>query len=134
MVVHTGDIANAVSLQRFSKLNCKCVGVYGNNDRKELGIIEVAHENNLNFKEPPLSLTLHNKRIVIFHEPDHIDKYLSENTDTDIVLHGHTHRYRYENINGTVLFNPGESAGILKGKNAVGIINLDNLNFKRIFF
>ena len=39
---------------------------------------------------------------------------LSEN---DIIFHGHTHRYRLEKNNETIIFNPGECAGILKGKN-----------------
>ena len=30
-------------------------------------------------------------------------------------------------------FNPGESAGMFKGKNAVGLIDLKNLIAKRIF-
>jgi hypothetical protein len=32
------------------------------------------------------------------------------------------------------VFNPGESAGMQKGMNAIGIINLKNLKIKRIFF
>ena len=39
-----------------------------------------------------------------------------------------------EHIESTIIFNPGESAGILKGKNAVGLIDLDNSKIKRIFF
>ena len=38
-------------------------------------------------------------------------------------------------INNNILYyNPGESAGILKGKNAVGVIDLNNLSTKRILF
>ena len=36
LVVHTGDIANAKSLDKFSRLKCSLVGVYGNNDRNFL--------------------------------------------------------------------------------------------------
>ena len=35
-------------------------------------------------------------------------------------------RYRNEIKNKTYIFNPGECAGILKGKNQVGIISLEN--------
>ena len=31
-------------------------------------------------------------------------------------------------------FNPGESAGSLKGKNAIGLIDLKDLKIRRIFF
>ena len=32
------------------------------------------------------------------------------------------------------IFNPGESAGFLEGKNTLGLINTKNLSIKRIFF
>ena len=38
LVIHTGDISNANTLEKFSKLNSKFIGVYGNNDRNELGL------------------------------------------------------------------------------------------------
>ena len=134
LVVHTGDIANSKSLEKFSALNASLIGVYGNNDRNELGLNDIAIQNNFEFKEPPSLITLCEKNIAIFHEPDEISNFLLENKDVDIVIHGHTHRYRHEIVNDVLLFNPGESAGMQKGKNAIGIINLNNLEARRIFF
>jgi len=134
LVIHTGDITNAKSLEKFSKLNGDLIGVYGNNDRNEMGIKEVASKNNFHFQEPPNLLTLLNRNIAIFHEPDAIDDFLLENQNIDIVIHGHTHRYRHEIKNDILFFNPGESAGMQKGSNAIGILNLKNLSTKRIFF
>ena len=34
-VIHTGDITQAKTLSRFSRLNCPLIGVYGNNDLEE---------------------------------------------------------------------------------------------------
>ena len=134
LVIHTGDIANAKSLDKFSKLNCKLIGVLGNNDRNEEGIIEIANEHNFQITEPPRSLSLHDKNIAIFHEPELIDEFLSNNEEIDIVIHGHTHRYRKEVLNDVLYFNPGESAGMLEGSNAIGILNLTDLTAERIFF
>ena len=50
------------------------------------------------------------------------------------MIHGHTHIYRQEIKNNTLIFNPGESAGMLEGSNAVGIVDLTTLAVKRIFF
>ena len=133
-VIHTGDIANAKSLKKFSNLDGKLVGVFGNNDRNEIGIKEIAESNNFQFQEPPKTITLCDKKIVIFHEPDGIDDFLSKNTDTHIVIHGHTHRYRNEIKNGVLFFNPGESAGMRTGSNAIGVLDLSSLEAKRIFF
>ena len=134
LVIHTGDIANAKSLEKFSKLNCKLIGVFGNNDRNEEGIKETATKHNFQFTEPPKSLNLCDRNIAIFHEPELIDEFLSNNKEIDIVIHGHTHRYRQEVLNDVLYFNPGESAGMVEGSNAIGVINLKDLTARRIFF
>tara|TARA_B100000989_G_C19531444_1_gene470212 strand:- start:6356 stop:6847 length:492 start_codon:yes stop_codon:yes gene_type:complete len=134
LVIHTGDITNAETLKKFSLLNCPLTGVFGNNDRSEVGLHEVCEEYNFKFQEPPLSLVLDEKRVVVFHEPDLIDEYVKDNGELDIILHGHTHRYREETIKDTIYFNPGESAGFLEGKSALGLINTKNLTVERIFF
>ena len=134
IVIHTGDISNANTLEKFSKLNSELIGVYGNNDRNEPGLEEVAQKYNFQFQEPPRRLSLLNREIVIFHEPDNIDKFLSENLLINVVLYGHTHRYENNIRNGVLYFNPGESAGMQEGSNAIGILDLKNLEAKRIFF
>ena len=133
-VIHTGDVTNANALEKFSKLKCKLIGVYGNNDRNEKGLKEVALKHNFIFQEPPNSISLHNRNIAIFHEPDIIDNFLVNNDGIDIVIHGHTHRYRQEIKDNTLIFNPGESAGMLEGSNAVGLVDLITLATRRIFF
>ena len=134
LVIHTGDIANSGSLEKFSKLSCRLVGVYGNNDRYEVGIKETAARHNFQFQEHPKSINLCERNIAVFHEPELIEEFLLDKKNIDIVLHGHTHRYRNEVLNDVLYFNPGESAGMVEGSNAIGIINLIDLTAKRIFF
>ena len=80
-VIHTGDIASAKALQRFANLNSQLIGVYGNNDRNESDLKEMACTQNFSFQEPPRMLTMCEKVIAIFHEPDPIDKFLLENNN-----------------------------------------------------
>ena len=134
LVIHTGDISKAETLKIFSALDCPLMGVFGNNDRLEEGLQEVCKENNFTFQEPPLSLILDNKKIAVFHEPELIDDYIKDHQNIDVILHGHTHRYKEEKIENTIYFNPGESAGSLEGKSAIGLINTDDLKIKRLFF
>ena len=98
-VIHTGDITNSKSLEKFSALDADLIGVYGNNDRNEVGLEDIAIQNNFLFQEPPSLITLCDKNIAIFHEPDMISSFLSENKDIDIVIHGHTHRPAIHNLN-----------------------------------
>jgi putative phosphoesterase len=110
------------------------MGVFGNNDRIEKGLKEVCDEYSFNFQDPPFPLTLEDKKIAVFHEPELIDKFIEQHKDVQLIIHGHTHRYREETLNDIVFFNPGESAGSMKGKNALGVINLNSLKIRRIFF
>ena len=134
LVIHTGDISKASTLEVFSNLNSPLVGVFGNNDRIEEGLKEVCEVYNFNFQEPPLSLTLENKKVAVFHEPELIEGYIKDHQDIDLILHGHTHRYKEETVGGIIYFNPGESAGSMEGKSAIGLIDMYNLKIKRIFF
>ncbi|MEC7910869.1 MAG: YfcE family phosphodiesterase [Pseudomonadota bacterium] len=133
-VLHTGDITQAKTLSLFTRLNCPLIGVYGNNDLKEPNLRETARLKGFEFEKPPLVKRLEGKNVAIFHEPDDISNFLKNNSTTDLVVHGHTHKFRDEEIEGTRVFNPGECAGMIKGKNAVGIIDLKNFKIKRIFF
>ena len=133
-VIHTGDITKAHSLEKFSSLNCDFFAVYGNNDRNEFGLDKIAIDCNFIIQDPPMTLDRYDRKIAVFHEPEPINEFLAADNEVDIILHGHTLRYREEYINKTLLFNPGESAGMFKGKNAVGLIDLKNLIAKRIFF
>ena len=99
-----------------------------------MGLDEISKKYSFEFKDPPNVINIGNRNIAIFHEPDFIEEFLSKNRSIDVVLHGHTHRYTKEINKGILYFNPGESAGILKGQNAIGILNLDTLTTKRVFF
>ena len=134
LVIHTGDITNSNSFGKFARLQSTLVGVYGNNDRREKGLKEIADRNDFSFQEPPKILNLCNKNIAIFHEPDPINDFLLQNESIDIVIHGHTHRYRNEIKKGILFFNPGESAGMNSGSNAIGILDLIAFKARRIFF
>tara|TARA_B100000963_G_scaffold361806_1_gene399833 strand:- start:41236 stop:41727 length:492 start_codon:yes stop_codon:yes gene_type:complete len=133
-VIHTGDITNASALEKFTQLNSKLIGVYGNNDRNEKGLKEVAKKYNFQFQEPPKLLSLCKKNIAIFHEPELIEDFLLKKEKIDIVIHGHTHRFRQEVKSDVLFFNPGESAGWLEGSNAIGVIDLVANTARRIFF
>lgn len=133
-VIHTGDITQAKTLSRFSRLNCPLVGVYGNNDLEEKNLKDTAEQNGFNFQDPPFLLTISNKKIAIFHEPEEIENFLKKTPSIQLIIHGHTHRYRNEKIGNVKIINPGECAGIIKGKNAIGLLNLEDLSFERIFF
>ncbi len=55
-------------------------------------------------------------------------------SNADFIIHGHTHRYRLEKVNNCIIFNPGECAGFMKGKNQVGLVNLKKIDLRVLNF
>ena len=124
MVIHTGDITLPKSLTAFSKLKMPLIGVFGNNDEFEKkGLIEEAKKFDCNFFDEPHTIKIGEKKLIIVHHPELINEDMILNAD--FILHGHTHRYRSELIKNTLVFNPGECAGILNGKNNIGLVNTE---------
>ena len=133
LVLHTGDISLAKSLLAFKDLKCPLIAVLGNNDIEEKNGLKLAAKDfACEIFEEPHSIRLNNKNISLLHHPDLINPDMT--MENDIILHGHTHRYRLEKINECIIFNPGECAGFMKGKNKIGLIDLKNLDPKVINF
>ena len=125
LVIHTGDITLPKSLKAFEKLNCNLLGVFGNNDIEEKNdLLKASKDFQCSLHEEPFSFELNDKIVSIVHHPELINESLIEKSD--FIFHGHTHRYRNEVINETIIFNPGECAGFLKGKNQIGIVDVEN--------
>ncbi len=132
-VFHTGDISLPKSLIAFKDLNCPLSAILGNNDILERYDLEIAaKEFECNIFEEPYSERIFNKKICVLHHPELIDKKMTQ--ENDLILHGHTHRFRSEKVDNCLIFNPGECAGFMKGKNQVGVIDLLDLKPRIISF
>ncbi len=133
LVIHTGDITLPKSLRAFKDLNTKIIGVYGNNDQEEKkDLIKTATEFDCFFHEEPYFFKISDVSFTIIHHPELIDHEMLK--VSDVIIHGHTHKYREEILKETLIFNPGECAGLLKGKNKVGLISTESLKTEVINF
>ena len=133
LVFHTGDISLPKSLLSFNKLNCPLIAVLGNNDIGEKNqLLEASKKFDCKIVEEPFSICLTDRKIMILHHPDLIDEKMI--SDNNIILHGHTHRFRLEKKGDCIIFNPGECAGFMENKNQVGIIDLKNPEPKIVNF
>jgi len=133
LVFHTGDVSLPKSLLAFKNLKCPLKVVLGNNDIEEKkDLLKASIQFKCEIYEEPFFISLQNKRFVILHHPDLIEESLLLNND--FIFHGHTHRFRLEKMGNCIVFNPGECAGIMKGKNQIGIFNLDDEEPKIINF
>ena len=123
-VIHTGDVTLPKTLTAFDALKFPLKGVFGNNDKGEKkALLEVCSQKNYLFQDK-LKIPISKENFLFaVHDPNHIEDnfYKSGN----IIVHGHTHRFRNEVFRGTNIFNPGECAGMIEGMNKVGIIDTD---------
>lgn len=132
-VIHTGDITQAKTLEIFSHLSMPMWGVYGNNDVGEMdSLVNAATQFSFEMLEPPLTLNWHGQRIVVVHDP--LELSMVNTADYDVILHGHTHRQTIEFDDAQLTFNPGECAGHMAGYNAIGVLDLADLQVEILNF
>ena len=132
VVIHTGDITQAKTLELFADLDAKLIGVFGNNDQERQSLSQVIDRCGFEFHEPPLELTLAEREILVVHDPRDLEDALT--AECDLALHGHTHLLEMKTKKGTLIFNPGECAGHLEGHNAIGIVDLKSIEASLIHF
>jgi putative phosphoesterase len=121
-VIHTGDISLPKTLLLFDRLSVDLKGVFGNNDQEEKeDLLKVCEDKNFIFKEKLKIKISKNNFLYAVHDPNDIEDSFYE--AGNIIVHGHTHRFRNEVFKDTFIFNPGECAGIMKGMNKIGIID-----------
>ena len=133
LVLHTGDISLPKSLLAFKELNCPIIAVLGNNDiGDEKHLRAASKEFRCEIFCEPHTIEIEERIITLIHHPELINEKMLEKSD--VILHGHTHMYRDEKINGCLIFNPGECAGLMLGKNKIGILDIKNLNTKLLSF
>jgi hypothetical protein len=131
-VIHTGDITQAKTLEVFGRLQAPMWGVFGNNDQEREALENAIAAHGFVFQEPPFELEWHERRIIVVHDPLEFEGALDDRHH--LALHGHTHLYRYEARDGRVIFNPGECAGHMKGFNAIGVVDLEDLTAQLLKF
>ena len=130
-VIHTGDISQPKTLDVFASLNAPLFGVFGNNDQEREDLERAVARHGFTFQDPPLFLNWASREIIVVHDPLEFDGHLAQQ---DLALHGHTHRYRLEQAARQTVFNPGECAGMMQGRNAVGVVDLVSMQCEILTF
>ena len=138
MIVHLGDwIAPFTLVELASSFEGKIVGVYGNNDGEKIGLQRVASMYNAELYEPPYTLEIDDKRLLLVHgwgSPEHtreIVEALASSGRWNAVLYGHTHQADHRVINGVILLNPGTASGILN-KPSIAVLDLKDMSVEVI--
>ena len=122
-VIHAGDYTSPFTLKLFKELQCKYIGIFGNNDGDKLLLLESAEGN---IRNQPYIFTLRNRKIVVMHE-HHVVDALADSGHFDLVIYGHTHKADVRKVKKTLVVNPGEVSTYLYGKSTVALVDLEKL-------
>jgi putative phosphoesterase len=124
LVIHAGDFIAPFAVAAMSDLNCKVIGVFGNNDGERIGVakrFESLGEVHNNLAEVEVG----SRKICAMHYPE-LAEAIAQSGEYDIVIYGHTHQIDARQEKSLIL-NPGEVGGWVTGKSTVAIVDLDNL-------
>jgi hypothetical protein len=122
-VIHAGDYTSPFTLKLFKELQCKYIGIFGNNDGDKLLLLESAEGN---IRNQPYIFTLRDRKIVVMHE-HHVVDALADSGHFDLVIYGHTHKADVRKVKNTLVVNPGEVSTYLYGKATVALVDLEKL-------
>ncbi len=126
LVLHAGDYVAPFTSREFRRLECKLVGVFGNNDGEKFGLVK-QFEGIGKLHEGVHQLEVEgNKKIAITHYPE-IAETLAGSDAYDVVVYGHTHRPDIRK-KGHLIINPGECGGWLEGTSTVAILDVATLD------
>ena len=93
-ILHAGDIIRETDLDEL-RLCGRLYAVRGNNDLWSNGVCDL---------EDLLQFEIGGVRFLMVHDRRDLPRRL---TGTDVIIHGHTHRYSEEWIDGRLWLNPG---------------------------
>jgi uncharacterized protein len=125
LVLHAGDYVAGFVIPKFKALNCKLIGVFGNNDGDhELLKKRFSETNNCTIHDRFTIVTIEGYRVALLH--GHETELLNAIIDSesfDAVIHGHSHNFGIERKGKTLSINPGELCGYLTGKPTLAILD-----------
>ena len=125
LVLHAGDYVAGFVIPKLKQLNCKLIGVFGNNDGDhELLKKRFSETTNCTIHERFAAVTVEGCRIALLHgtETELLDAIINSGY-FDAVIHGHSHYKSIERKGKTLAVNPGEVCGYLTGKCTLALLD-----------
>lgn len=137
LVLHLGDIVAPFTLARLvAELGgIKVRAVFGNNCGEKPLLLRVAENLGADISDPPRVLEIEGRRLLLTHGYGDVEttieivEALAASGKWDGVLYGHTHKADYRYLQGRLLLNPGEVAGVLE-EPTVAVVDTGTLKAK----
>lgn len=120
VILHGGDFVAPFAVKELLKAKVPLHAVFGNNDGERQGIRRLFPA----VQDPPLTLELGGRKIVLDHYPEVVDR--KEAKSADILIFGHTHQIVLK-PGPPLILNPGECCGWLTGRATCAMLETNSL-------
>ena len=125
LVLHAGDYVAGFVIPKLAKLECKLIGVFGNNDGDhELLKRRFGETSNCTVHERFTQFEVEARKIALLHghETELLDAIIASGY-FDVVVHGHSHHLGIKKVGRTLSINPGEVCGYLTSKSTLALLD-----------
>jgi putative phosphoesterase len=124
LVIHAGDYIAPFTAIELKNLNARMVGVFGNNDGEKDGL-----QKQLPGLAERLEFEHRGKRFAVYHgtQESVVDELL-KSKKYDVVVRGHNHNTQIEDVDGTLLINPGEVCGYQTRKRTLCLLDVEKMH------
>ena len=125
LVLHAGDYVAGFVIPKFKQLNCKLIGVFGNNDGDhELLKKRFSETANCTIHDRFATVQVEGYRIALLHGDEaELLNALADSGYFNAIVHGHSHLKGIQTRGKTLMINPGEVCGYLTGKPTIAIVD-----------
>ena len=120
-LLHAGDVVAPFAAKAWAAFDGPITAVFGNNDGEREGLARVLDD----IDDPPRTLELAGRTIVLAHAAEQIDD--ATRAQADLVVYGHTHRAEASREADVLTVNPGEVGGWLTGRRTCAVVDLQSL-------
>jgi putative phosphoesterase len=125
LVLHAGDYVAPFVIPKFKPLDCKLIGVFGNNDGDhELLRKRFSETSNCEVRGRFAEIDVDSFRIALLHgDETELLNALVNHGNFDAVVHGHSHSEVSRKNGKTLVVNPGEVCGYLTGNPTIALLD-----------
>lgn len=118
LILHAGDIYLPSVLDELERI-APVLAAKGDDDNGATILDQRVKEKHI--------LNIGGKTVWLMHEKPFATEYLGQDNRPDIIVFGHEHRSSVQQLNGTLLINPGSPTFLnyIPGPGTVGILDID---------
>jgi putative phosphoesterase len=134
IVLHAGDYVSPFVVPKLIALNCRLIGVFGNNDGDQVLLSKsISETRNCEIRGRFAEVNASGFKIALLHGDEReLLKTLTTGACFDAVVYGHYHVPVISKNGKTLIVNPGEICGYLTGKSTLSLLDTNKQEAKII--